>query len=442
MGNKIENNTDVTQLVLLEDIKEFQGNLKELSEVNYKKLRKSIVENGITMPFHVWEDLETKQLNLLDGHQRHRTLKLMKADGFLIDQVPIVKVKADNWRHAKRILLSMVSQYGKVTRETLYEYITKAEITADDLIGSFDIPEVSLNLDEFKDEFFKDNNTTEPGCDDDDMPEHVEPKTKLGDLYQLGNHRLLCGDSTNIHYVERLMNGERSDITFTSPPYNAGCFGYDGGKDKYKGNLDDRTQDEYFDFLCSFTNICLEISKYVFINNQFLYGNRYAIARYFGQYYQNLKDVFPWIKNTAPPNVNKGVFTNRFEFFLCLEKENSKKGFPVDWQGKYHNIIEGHTGAKENVTEGSHSATMPSYVPEWFFERLPFIKMVYEPFGGSGTTMIACEKTNRKCFMMEIDPHYVSIIIERWCKYTGKDAYLLNEDGTQTAWSEIKAVDK
>lgn len=266
----------------------------------------------------------------------------------------------------------------------------------------------------------------EPGCHEDEVPEKADPKTKLGDIYKLGNHRLMCGDSTAIDAVEKLMDGQKADICFTSPPYNAGRFGYDGGKDKYKGDTDDRSQDDYFDFLVAFTDIALIKSTYVFFNNQFLSGNRHALAKFFGHYADSVKDLFPWIKNTAPPNVNPGVFTNRFEFFLCLEMDCKKKGFPVDWQGKFHNVIEGETAARENVTDGTHSATMPSYVPLWFLDRLDFVQTVYDPFGGSGTTLIACEKTNRKCFMMELDPHYCDVIVARWEKYTGKKAELLN----------------
>ena len=235
----------------------------------------------------------------------------------------------------------------------------------------------------------------------------------------------MCGDSTSINDVEKLMDGEKTDITFTSPPYNAGRFGYDGGKDKYKGTGDDRSHDDYFDFLISFTDIALTVSTYVFFNNQFLSGNRHALARFFGHYAELVKDVFPWIKNTAPPNINPGVFTNRFEFFLCLETGCKKKDFPVKWQGKFHNVIEGETAARENVTEGTHSATMPTYVPKWFLDRLDFVGSIYDPFGGSGTTLIACEKTNRKCFMMELDPHYIDVIIMRWEMTTGQKAELL-----------------
>jgi len=322
-----------------------------------------------------------------------------------------------------------------------YAFIVSDNAIGKDEWAALDVEAISKKLDivPIKVEFlgikdFQINNITEDqNAIEDEVPEPKEAVTVLGDIYEIGNHRLVCGDSTSIDAVEKLMNGEKADVTFTSPPYNAGCFGYDGGKDKYKGKSDDKSQDDYFDFLVSFTNIALNVSSYVLFNNQFLSGNRHALAKFFGHYFNLVKDVFPWIKNTAPPNVNKGVFTNRFEFFLCLEKDNSKKGFPVDWQGKFHNIIDGHTAAKENVTEGSHSATMPLYVPEWFIERLNFINTIYDPFGGSGSTLIACEKTNRKCFMMELDPHYCDVIVTRWCKYTGQTK--IKRNGEEVTWN-------
>ena len=274
-----------------------------------------------------------------------------------------------------------------------------------------------------------DKEIAEPSEKDDEVPELDDDNpygVKLGDIWQLGEHRLMCGDSTVKDNVDKLINGQKADITFTSPPYNAGCFGFDDGKSKYKKKGDDNlNQDDYFNFLKKFTDICLEISTYVFVNNQFLSGNRKALTKYIGHYSNDTKEVFPWIKKKAPPNVNKGVFTNRFEIFICLERESIKKDFPVNWQGKYNNIIEGTTAAQDNVTNGQHSATMPMYIPLWFFERLAFIKFVYEPFCGSGTTLIACEKTKRKCYGMELDPHYVSIIIKRWEDFTGKEAVKL-----------------
>ena len=104
---------------------------------------------------------------------------------------------------------------------------------------------------------------------------------------------------------------------------------------------------------------------------------------------------------------------------------NEKKGFPVEWQGKYNNVIEGSSASSENVTKGTHSATMPLYVPLWFIERLSFINSIYDPFLGSGSTLIACEKTNRRCYGMEIDPHYCSVIIKRFEDFSGESAVCL-----------------
>jgi len=272
--------------------------------------------------------------------------------------------------------------------------------------------------------------------DPDEVPEPKPAIVKRGEIYVLGSHRLMCGDSTCQVDVATLMNNEKADVCFTSPPYNAGCFGYDDGKSKYKKKGDDdMNQDDYLKFLIAFTDAALSASNLCLVNNQFLSGNRHALGSYLGHYAKLIKEVFPWIKNTAPPNVNKGVFTNRFEFFVCLEKDNAKKDFPVQWQGKFHNVIEGSSAASENEVPDSHGATMPMYVPLWFFERLPYISAVFEPFCGSGTTLIACEKTNRRCFGMEIDPIYCGVILDRWAKFTGLDPH--REDGI--AWSEIKA---
>ena len=248
-----------------------------------------------------------------------------------------------------------------------------------------------------------------------------------GDIWILGDHRLMCGDSTSKDDVLRLINtSSKIDVCMTSPPYNAGSLGCKGGVSKYKNKDDDsRSQENYFDFLCSFTDIALDQCDYVFVNNQFLSGNRHALGSYFGKYAQNIKEVFPWIKTDAPPNINRGVFTNRFEFWLCLEPNNKTRSFPVDWQGKFHNVIEGLTAGKENLNSGKHSATMPMYVPLWFIEKLDFVKTVYEPFCGSGTTLIACEKTGKQCFGMEMEPNYCDIILKRWETVTGKKAVKL-----------------
>lgn len=269
----------------------------------------------------------------------------------------------------------------------------------------------------------------EPGCDEDEVPERVDPITKLGDLYQLGNHRLLCGNSTDILQVERLMNGEKADITFTSPPYNAAKDSHlndrvSGFSNKYNNNSDAMSDDEYRDFLCSFTNVALQVSDFVFVNIQLLSRNRVPLLEWQYALRNQVKDILIWNKTQCPPNIVKGAFNTKWEYVMAFANNADTRGFPCSWQGKYPNVIETESNSGNEFAQ-YHKAGFPVAFPLWVIEKMDFAKSVYEPFAGTGTTAIACEKTNRKCFMMELDPHYCDVIVARWEKYTDKKAVLL-----------------
>lgn len=268
-----------------------------------------------------------------------------------------------------------------------------------------------------------------PGCDEDEVPENVEPKTKLGDIYKLGNHRLMCGDSTNIQHVDRLMGHETVGMTFTSPPYNAAkeshLNGRVGGFDnKYQTHADNLSDDDYADLLSGFTSIALEKTSFVFVNLQILTHNRIPLMEYQYAHRSLLKDVLVWNKKQCPPSIVKGAFNTKWEYVFCFSKDCKTRGFPVDWQGQYPNVVETESNSG-NEFAADHKAGFPVAFPLWFLEKLD-LGSVYDPFGGTGTTMIACEKTNRKCFMMELDPHYCDVIVARWEKYTGQKAELLS----------------
>jgi DNA modification methylase len=264
--------------------------------------------------------------------------------------------------------------------------------------------------------------------DEDDVPEvPAEPVAKLGQMWKLGDHKLLCGDSTDREQVERLMDGDRGGICITSPPYNVG-----GSVDNKKGhkkmyiNSDDDI-DDYAGFLNNFTTVSLCFVDYSFINIQGLSNNTKDIFKYVGQMVRHLKDVLIWNKSHAPPNIQKGSFGTKFEYVFCFARDDfSGRNFPCKWQGKYFNVIECETNAGQQESE-DHRAGYPIAFPLWIIEKMDFAKMVYDPFGGTGTTLIACEKTGRKCRMMELDPKYCDVIIKRWQNFTGKKAELINE---------------
>jgi len=261
----------------------------------------------------------------------------------------------------------------------------------------------------------------EPVEGEDDVPEDVITRTKLGDIYQLGDHRLMCGDSTDVECVRKLMDGQIASITFTSPPYNAGK---NLRGNFYKNDSDDKSDEDYVTFLSKVTSHCINYSEFSFFNLQILESNKRALILYQYNFLNNLKDILIWNKKNYPPHINKGTFGCKWEYVLAFSKIGKSRSFPCSWQGKFSNVIDTENNSV-NEFASDHKAGFPVSFPEWMITKMDFSKSVLDPFGGTGTTLIACEKTNRRCFMMELDPHYCDVIVARWEQFTGKTAELL-----------------
>lgn len=167
-----------TENVSIDDLVPFQGELKSLSKENYERLKKEIIETGFAFPFHVWRDASVNKIYIIGGHQRLRALKQMRDEGFTIPKVPANFIKAKSYKEAKRRVLQDVSQYGHVERQGLYEFMHEAEIDVDDLLPSFSIPEIEMNLNLFKMEFFLESKQIDPQEEWQGMPEfNQEDKT-------------------------------------------------------------------------------------------------------------------------------------------------------------------------------------------------------------------------------------------------------------------------
>lgn len=264
----------------------------------------------------------------------------------------------------------------------------------------------------------------EPGCDEDEVPEApVEPKTKRGDIYKLGRHRLMCGDSTSIDDVERLMNGSRADICFTSPPYNVGKTP-NGNEQKYLNDSDDRSKSEYCDFLCAFTTLALTVCDFVFSNIQSLSGNKVALIEYLYKMKSYYADTIIWDKLTAEPAMAKNVLNSRFEYVHVFSHRANRVIGSIEFRGTLENVFQ-FNSRKDKEFAKVHKATFPVAFAEHFVSSFSN-SSVLDPFGGSGTTMIAAEKLGKQSYVMELDPHYCDVIVSRWEKYTGQKAELVN----------------
>jgi DNA modification methylase len=314
-----------------------------------------------------------------------------------------------------------------------------ADITADnaialwselDLSGIKDditkLPDLNLKMLGIK-EFSIEPEVVEGQCDEDEVPEHVEPKTKLGDLYILGEHRLLCGDSTNIQHVERLMDGKKAQTFFSDPPYgdNVGGLRTKTGADKAKAvkagkGLVDRVSfiandleidwlEEVFNLVPAFLED--DATKMVFFKwDRFQQIKKMAVA--FGE--PSALCVWDRVRKAS------AFFRFQPQHELCFHWGNqADKKEPASLSNVWR-------VPKELENNELHPTVKPIAIIEPAIRVTTDLqKIVLDLFGGSGSTLIACEKTQRKCFMMELDPKYCDVIVARWEKYTGKKATLL-----------------
>lgn len=395
----------------------YAKNSRTHSEAQVAQIAGSIKEFGFNNPVLIDEDN-----GIIAGHGR-----VLAAQKLGLQAVPCIRLAhlSETQRRAyviadNRLALNAGWDDSMLTLEL---QDLKAEDFNLDLLG-FEADELNALLNPIKE--------TEGLTDEDAVPEvPEEPKTKPGDIYQLGRHRLMCGDSTSIDAVEKLMGGVQVDFMFTSPPYNAGDSEKLSGNthttdNKYATYRDDKTQDDYLDFLRAFTNAWMWVSKCMAVNIQQLAGNKIAFIEYLESYKNHLVDIAIWDKKHGAPQMAKNVMSNRFEYIVFLgQTENPSRAIPTaDFQGTVQNVYEGQPN-RNNEFSNVHAATFPVDFPEWAIKS--FTKpgsIIADAFGGTGTTMIACEKLGRTNFMMELDPKYCDVIVKRWEDFTGQKANL------------------
>jgi site-specific DNA-methyltransferase (adenine-specific) len=245
---------------------------------------------------------------------------------------------------------------------------------------------------------------------EDEVPESAPGRVALGDIWQLGRHRLMCGDSFSKVAIDQLLNGQTADMVFSDPPYGMNLdtdyskMG-DGGK-KYSKVIDDNKQ---FDasFLLDYFAKCKEV---------FLWGADYYVET-LGRNYPDLGSWIIWDKYSDD---RIGLLDGRFG-----------SSFETCWSKTPHRREIARVLVKTNYTaRGDEARVHPTQKPvelaKWFFDRWgKQATNIVDLFGGSGFTLIACEQMDKTAFLMELDPKYCDVIIERWERLTGNKAELL-----------------
>jgi len=244
--------------------------------------------------------------------------------------------------------------------------------------------------------------------DEDAVPEEPDtPVTVEGDVWVLGNHRLMCGDSFDKTTIERLMGGKKADMVFTDPPYGMALdtdytkMGSGGRKHELVIN-----DDKQFD-----ASLLLEVFSYC--KEIFLWGADYYVET-LGRKYPNLGSWIIWDKYSDDRvGLLDGKFGSSFE--TCWSKSPHKREIA-------RVLVTTNYTARGDETR-VHPTQKPVALAEWFVERWgKDAKIVVDLFAGSGFTLIACERMQKSCYAMEFDPKYCDVIIKRWQDFTGKQA--------------------
>lgn len=358
----------------------------------------SIKEFGFKVPIVIDKDGE-----IVAGHTRYKAAKKLK-----LAEVPCIIADDLTEEQVKAFRLAD----NKVAEAAEWDFeLLDSEL---DEIVDFDMTDFGFDLsfDEEETEVIEDDYEVE-------VPE--EPKAKLGDVYQLGRHRLMCGDSFDIDSLNALLNNNELDMVMTDPPYDMemggqGCFAE--SMQHCKDRIDDIIRFDPYKL-----NFLPELSAKSF----YIFTSKNGIPKYFEIFEGMNFNILTWCKTNCPP-FTSGTFLPDMEYLLFFSKQgqkiwnNSLK--PTEVYKKYY-VTKAKQGTEDAGTD-DHPTIKPLQI---LVDKIRISSNVdgnvLDLFGGSGSTLIACEQTNRNCFMMEYDPKYVDVIIDRWERLTGQKAVLV-----------------
>lgn len=406
--------------VKLDKIFPYEKNQKKHPAKHIEQVAKSIKEFGFNQPIVV-----DKQGVIIVGHGRYEAAKALKLDSVPCLEVDLTEEQAKAYRLADN---------------KLNESEWDMNLVIEELKGLS--PEM-LDLTGFDKDLI-----IEPDEKDDEVPEiPEEPKSKLGDLYELGQHRVLCGDSTLPEAVFRLMDGKKADMLFTSPPYNAGSNVYattqKESEGKYEMYQDDKDASDWRELVQKSLDVWREHSVYQFYNIQQLAGNKIAFWEFVNNNVKYLADVAIWNKGKTAPAYPKNVMNSSFEFiFIFATKLNPSRAISIsDFRGTVYNVID-LPRDEQNKNAKIHSATFPVSFPTYFIQNFTSSPnaIIADNFLGCGTTLIASEKLGRLCYGMELDPKYIDVIVQRYVDYTGNENIIKNGETIQ--WPKTKEKTK
>lgn len=360
-------------------------NPRQITDDEMEKLKNSINEFGYIAPIIV----NKHNNHIIGGNQRYEALKSL---GYT--DVDVVFVDEPDLNREKALNIAL----NKISGE--WDFVKLADIIDELELNDFDIPLTGFDEQELENFYIEEENPkehepVEVAEDDYDEPDDLEVTVQTGDIYILGNHRLMCGDSTKKEDVALLMEGKQADMVFTDPPYDL--------------------EDNYSTII--FKNAKANAEIFIMTNERKLAHIIVKYDKYFRRLFAVDFKVARLINSNAP--MTQVDFIGHFRKEPPTTFNNLNDHFTT--------LIESPKTSKTQEHNFNHKHCKNITLPSEFIKHFSNEKEnILDLFGGSGSTMIACEQLNRNCYMMELSPHYCQVIIDRWEQFTGKKALKLN----------------
>lgn len=364
-----------------------------------KYVAESIKEFGFKQPIVI-----DKNNVIVCGHTR-----LLAAKQLGLKEVPCILADdlTEEQINAYRLVDNKTNEFAEWDNELLKEEL-------------FKLPSLNMKLFGFEEEQKEEQIAEE---DNYEEPEQLEPIVKKGQVWQLGVHRLMCGDSTDKETVFKLMDGAKADMVFTDPPYGVSAS---GGRSQTKDKLgmkaiknDNLRNNDLVKFLSAF------ISAMKYKEGASIYiCYPWATQKEFTEAIQmndlKIKSCIIWDKKVFGLNGFKGYRPQYEMIYFCCKED-------FIWYGdKSQSNIWYISREIKREEQGNHPTPKPiELIAKALNNSSKKEDIILDVFGGSGSTLIACEQLNRKCYMMELDEHYCDVIINRWESFTGKKAELI-----------------
>lgn len=406
---QVKNRIIKTELVSWRTLKELQPKgFKELSKANYEKLKQSILNNNFAMAFTVWQS--KNDIFIIDGHHRYKVLDLLESEGVEVpEKLPCTFIDCKDKKEASKLVLMYSSIYAKVQEEGLYEFLNIEGLDFETVKTEFDIPDI--DFEKFELGYFKEQDEEKLN----DVPELTEKAvSKLGDIFVIdGKHRVMCGDSTKADDVGKLMDGRKADMVFIDPPYGVGyskkaeTLGRQGNS-QIKNDDNIESAKKIWDL--AFKNISEILDN----------GSAYYVCAP-----QGGDQMMMMMMSNTMPCKHELIWVKDSPVFSMGRLDYDYQHEPIlyGWKGSHKFFAKGeHIKSIWHIKRPKESKLHPTMKPvELICNAIKNStqgsnNIVTDLFLGSGSTLIACEQTNRACYGMELDPIYIDVILKRYKK--------------------------